>query len=125
MKPDIKGLTKLAQRIRRVPKKQFNINEWLVKGPHCGTAGCIAGWAAITFPHRFRKVRGFVGELSNITDYYIEHRSSGLGDEYGFAKGFNISEEDARELVLENFKTKRTPKKAADAIMKLVTKLKK
>ena len=124
MKPDIKGLTKLAQRIRRVPKKQFSIEEWLVEKPHCGTAGCIAGWASIIFPHRFRKVHGFKDEMNN-KDYQIQHRSSGSTDEYGFAKGFRISEGDARALVLENFKTKRTPKKAADAIMKLVTKLKK
>ena len=125
MKPDIKGLTKLAQHIRRVPKKQFDIGTWVTTKPSCGTVGCIAGWAATVFPSRFKKVLDFTYNDSGGTDYCIVHKSSGLEGEYAFARGFRISDRDAVELTLEKFSTKRTPKKAANAIMKLVAKLKK
>ena len=124
MKPDLKGLTKLAQHIRRVPKKQFDIHTWLTEDPTCGTAGCIAGWATMIFPRRFKKV--FTWKDLNDSKYYsIKHIASDKREEEAFARGFHISEEDAEELTLGGCRAKRTPRQAANSIMKLVAKLKK
>lgn len=129
MKPDIKGLTKLAQRLRRVPRKQFDMNQWWKKTP-CGTAGCIAGWAATVFPHRFKKVDEYIAYNDSThsydsKSYEVEHRSSGAHGEEAFANGFHIPLAYAENLTLEGLSRKRTPEKAAKAVMALVGKLKK
>lgn len=130
MKADIKGLTKLANVLKRLPRKQFDMETWWKKTP-CGTAGCIAGWAATVFPSRFKRVDGYPmynetnGSMTDITGYDIQHRSSGARGEMAFANAFRISEEDAENLTLEDMSTKRTPKAAAKAVMLLVGKLKK
>lgn len=122
MKPDIKGLEKLAQVLRRVPKKQFDIGTWLDETP-CGTKGCIAGWAALTFPHRFKKV--YYGYTEGGRTYDVVHRASGKPAEVGFANAFRISYDDAEDLTLGNMSKKRTPKAAAKAVMALVGRLRK
>lgn len=124
MKPDIKGLTKLARAIQHVPKKNFNIHDWLSKEPSCGTVGCIAGWAALTFPHRFRKDITYKDD-NGLIEYDVVHRQSGEIGSSGFAKAFKITQEDAEELTLNNFSCKRTPQAAAKAVMALVGRLKK
>lgn len=124
MKPDIAGLTKLAQVLRRVPKKNFDMGDWLIKEPSCGTVGCIAGWAAITFPHRFKKEIQWDDGEGNI-DYNIIHRRSETVGSEAFANGFNISHEDAADLTLHRPSTKSTPKDAAKQVMLLVGRLKK
>ena len=124
MKPDLKGLTKLARVLRGVPKKQFDMGDWYQETP-CGTKGCIAGWAAMVFPYRFKKDYPYTHDDGNITSYDVIHRASGEGGEVGFAKAFRISEEDAEDLTLGNMSKKRTPKAAAKAVMALVGRLKK
>ena len=121
-KPDIKGLTKLARFIERTPKKNFDMRYWWQETP-CGTSGCIAGHAAALFPHRFRKVSYGKNIGSNITDYEVVHRRTGVGGECAFAEGFHISDDAAEKLTMTGMR--RTPKQAAKAIMALVDKLKK
>src|SRR3990167_4522518 len=124
-KPDIKGLTKLAQVIRRTPKKNFDMSEWWQETP-CGTSGCIAGHAATLFPHRFKKVTNRFtsgGEDVGITRYEVEHRRTGSYGSGAFADGFHITEDDAAEITIDHMW--RTPKQAAKAIMVLVGRLKK
>jgi hypothetical protein len=121
MKPDIKGLTKLATELRKVKPAQFAMGEWWVEGS-CGTTGCIAGWAMKFFPHRFRKADGETYE-DGTTDYTVEHRRSGHQGSQAFATGFRISEDDAEYIT---FSTRtNTPEAAAKAIMVLVGKLRK
>ena len=121
MRPDIKGLTKLATELRRVKPAQFDMNEWWIEGS-CGTSGCIAGWAMKFFPHRFKKADGVTHD-DGTTDYTIKHRRSGYMGSQAFATGFRISEEDADHIT---FSTRtNTPKAAAQAIMMLVGKLRK
>lgn len=124
MKPDIAGLTKLAQVLRRVPKKNFDMRNWLMKEPSCGTVGCIAGWAAITFPHRFKQEVQWDDGNGNV-DYNIIHRRSDTVGYEAFANGFKISYEDARDLTLQRSHTKVTPQAAAKQVMLLVGRLKK
>ena len=119
-KPDIKGLTKLAQVIRRTPKKNFDMSEWWQETP-CGTSGCIAGHAATLFPHRFKKIDG---EVVGSTRYYeVKHRRTGSYGSGAFADGFHITEDDAAHITVDHMW--RTPKQAAKAIMMLVGRLKK
>ena len=124
MKPDIKGLTKLARVLQHVPRKNFNIDAWLEKTGSCGTAGCIAGWAALTFPHRFKKTDEYITNDGRAF-YEVVHKASGLRGEDGFAKAFKISEDAAKDLTLRNRDRKATPKAAARAVMALVGRLKK
>lgn len=119
MKPDIKGLTKLATELHKVKPVQFDMSEWWVE-ESCGTAGCIAGWAMKFFPHRFKKADGVTGD-DGTTDYTVEHRRSGHQGSQAFATGFRISYDDAEYIT---FSTRtNTPKAAAKAIMTLVGKL--
>lgn len=125
MKPDLKGLTKLAKAIEKAPRERFDIGTWLETRPSCGTVGCIAGWAAMVFPHRFQKTNAFHDPDLNITEYTVTHRASGETGPYAFARGFKISDYDAERLTSTNLTRKRTPKQAAQAIMSLVGRLRK
>jgi hypothetical protein len=122
MRPDIKGLTKLADKLREVPPRQFDFSTWWEKTP-CGTVGCILGWAATFFPSRFKKEASNTFRSDSIKDYSIIHRQSGLDGHEGFAEGFHINEMDAYELVSSPHKSIKTPKQAAKAVMVLVGKL--
>jgi len=122
VKPDIKGLTKLAGVLKRTSKKNFNMEAWWEKSK-CGTSGCIAGYAAILFPHRFRTVYGYHNEINNVTSYEIEHRRTGHTGEYAFADGFHIPLELASKLTLGSMRA--TPQQAAKRVMVLVDRLKK
>ena len=115
MRPDIKGLVKLAGVIRRVNPKRFDMGHWWAETP-CGTSGCIAGHASFIFPARFKRV-GKDG------DYEIMHTRSGETGSSAFAKGFRITEAQAEHITLGNLY--RTPKIAAKEIMALVGKLRK
>lgn len=129
MKPDIKGLMKLGRALRRVPKARFRQGHWWTKTfdedakGGCGTAGCVAGWAATLFPHRFRKVNEeSIGKAE--LWYEVEHRSSGKTGTEAFARGFRIDYEDA-EHITNGEASHQTPKRAAQAVFRLVNKLKK
>lgn len=125
MKPDLKGLTKLAQHIKRVPRKQFDMEQWLTESP-CGTTACIAGWAATIFPSRFRRVYNYTEEgEAPIKQYIIENRRTGSEGSEAFADGFHISLDDAEDLTMDWYFAYSTPAKAAKAIMALVHKLEK
>lgn len=132
MKPDLKGLLKLGRALKRVPRNQFDMTRWWEevtdkndKGS-CGTAGCIAGWAATVFPHRFKRV-----EIDTIQDdngrmlktYDVVHRSTGASGTDAFAAGFRISDEEAYKIT-DGGARHSTPKTAARAIFRLVARLK-
>ena len=119
-KPDLKGLTKLARVLSRTKKEHFDMTHWIRQSP-CGTSACIAGHAAAIFPSRFRRIRDM--EDDTHTYYKIQHRTSGYRGPLAFAKGFNISLEDAELITIEHMW--RTPKTAAKAVMTLVGNLKK
>lgn len=130
MKPDLAGLTKLAQELRKVPPKQFDMKTWWRKSP-CGTTGCIAGYAAAFFPSRFRKLKDdlYTDDERHIEEYEVECRRTGRTGSEAFADGFRISEEDAESITLpynsEYFTIIKTPKQAAKRVMALVGRLKK
>ena len=127
MKPDLAGLTKLAQELSKVPPKEFDMGTWWSKSS-CGTAGCIAGYAATYFPSRFKKVVDTDFASEGLTEYQVIHRRTGRHGSEAFADGFHISEEDAEELTLPLWKDKpepKTPKQAAKRVMALVGRLKK
>ncbi len=121
MKPDIKGLTKLATELRKVKPTQFDMSEWWVEGS-CGTSGCIAGWAMTVFPRRFTKADRYT-HGDGTTNYVVEHRASGALGSEAFATGFRISLEEAEDITLSC--RIHTPKAASKAIMDLVGQLRK
>lgn len=125
MKADIKGLTKLARALAVTPRKNFAMGVWLEDGHDCGTKRCIAGQAALVFPHRFKKVGEWVDDQTGVKEYAVQHRASGYTGSFAFAKAFKITEEQAEELTMEGLSHKSTPKAAAKAVMALVDKLKK
>lgn len=57
-------LAKLATFLYRVPRAQFDMEQWASRGfdaaqPSCGTTACAIGWAASCFQHEgFRLARG-------------------------------------------------------------------
>ena len=119
MKPDIKGLEKLAAHLRTVPTKDFDMAEWILDTP-CGTSACIAGHAALLFPTRFRKK--VVSKDDGYINYSVVHRQSGISGSEGFSRAFHLTLEDAEDLTMWSFYL--TPKHAAAGITKLVKKLK-
>lgn len=122
MKPDLKGLTKLAEYLCTVPAKEFNMRDWKLESP-CGTTACIAGHAATLFPRRFQLFCS-APEDAEYKDYWFSHRVSGVGGSKGFATGFRISHEDALDLTISKRSVGfTTPKQAARAVRKLVARL--
>ena len=119
MKPDIKGLEKLAVHLRTVPTKEFDMETWITDTP-CGTSACIAGHAALLFPERFK--RKIVHKDDGYTSYSVVHRKSGISGSEGFGKAFNLMPKDAENLTIWGFY--QTPKQAAAGVTKLVKKLK-
>ena len=121
-KPDIKGLEKLAAHLRDVPRKQFNMDSWIVTTP-CHTSGCIAGHAAMLFPHRFKRELQYSNNTTK--GYYIRHIHSGYVGVAGFASAFRISIADADDITVSDRSIGFvTPKQAARAVTQLVNKLK-
>ena len=120
MKPDIKGLEKLAAHLRQVPRKEFEVDTWFDETP-CGTKACIAGHAALLFPSRLKRV--MYEEWENSKYYEVTNRKTGTIDEIAFADAFRIDREDAIDLCLMHPNENSTPKKAAKAVDKLVAKL--
>jgi hypothetical protein len=130
MKPDLKGLMKLGRYLQRVPRKQFNQSIWWEKATsekksECGTAGCVAGWAATVFPSRFKRAGQETDVFEGVkrTYYGVEHRRSGLSGTEAFARGFRISDDDAY-MICAPEADHETPKQAARAIFNLVNRLK-
>ena len=120
MKPDIKGLTKLANRLEKVPRKQFDMDHWWVEN-ECGTKGCILGWAAQVFPHRFTKHKAI--SFSSGKVYEIEHKRTNVCGSHAFAEGFRIDIDQAQDITLAA--NIATPHQAAKQIRVLIGKLKK
>jgi hypothetical protein len=116
-KPDLKGLTKLAGYLQKVPRKQFDMNEWWYDN-NCGSAGCILGHASFAFPSRFKRLHD---KYDYSKPYYIQHRASGNLSEQAFAAAFRVNEGDASELVFSPGIS--TPRQAAKAVRGLISKL--
>jgi hypothetical protein len=117
MKPDLKGLSKLAEHLANIPRKQFDMKEWFQQTP-CGTKACIAGHAAMLFPHRLK--HEIIGYDREVSEWITNKRTGSYGD-YAFADAFKISYDDA-EALCYNIHV-NTPKQAARAVMNLVVKL--
>lgn len=117
MKPDIKGLTKLADHLMSVPRREFDMDEWVETTP-CGMKACIAGHAALLFPHRM-KHETKVNELD--ASSWITHKRTERDGEYAFADAFKISDRDAEDLCYNV--NVSTPKQAARAVRALVGRL--
>lgn len=131
MKPDIKGLLKLGRFLKRLPRENFRQSIWFEetkadKKEDCGTQGCVAGWAATLFPHRFKKVANDDPwyPQPDVTQYEIQHRSSETIGTEAFANGFRISIDDA-DRITDGGAHRNSPKVAARAIFSLVNRLKK
>jgi hypothetical protein len=131
VKPDIKGLLKLGRFLKRLPKQNFNQGHWFEETKSeikedCGTTGCVAGWAATLFPHRFAKETydTFTSEDGTTVMYEIRHRRSGYDGADAFAMGFKIPYHEA-ERITNSEAHRNSPKVAANAIFKLVNRLKK
>jgi hypothetical protein len=131
VKPDIKGLLKLGRFLKRLPKQNFNQGYWWeeVKGEtkeSCGTTGCVAGWAATIFPHRFQKIvhDTVTTDDGTMSLYEVRHRSSQLEGADAFAQGFKIPYDEAHRITMAGAH-RNSPKVAANAIFSLVNRLKK
>lgn len=122
MKSDLKGLTKLARFLHRLPRKNFDQGVWTERGSSCGTKACVAGWAAHLFPSRFRRVLDFKDENTGRSYYEITNRRTlSLGAE-AFGDAFRISYTDADDLCSIDA-PHSTPKQAARAVMKMINRL--
>lgn len=121
MKPDKKGMLKLADHLDTVPDRGFDMNfvSAIVDGKplsrkhhkagyECGMAGCMLAHAAMKFPRRlsmkFRK-----------NWLRVIHRSTGRDFFNAFADCFYIPDDDAEAFCHSNAQHK-TPKQAADAL---------
>ena len=124
MKPDIKGLEKLAALLKTVKPVQFDMGEWIVEDS-CGTRACIMEHTVVAFPNRFAKTnihtcKSF--DHGTAIEYGVKHKASDLHGEYAFAAGFRVSIDEANDIVYG--REVSTPKEAAKKIMRLVGRLK-
>jgi hypothetical protein len=128
-------LMKLVERLREVPRKQFDYLTWVGddwKGKpdlSCGTKACALGWAA-TIPSLQRAGLHHVASRDGdgrIWDAYVEFRPKGTSKydrktDFGAASAvFGITFDEAYELFMPRDNEKNaTPKQVAKKIERFV-----
>lgn len=123
MKTGHKRLLKLADILRAVPRKQFDMNQW-TKDESCGTVACAAGWACMD--PGFRRAGLHLVETTNWcgtnlfpalteADGYVEKN-----EWRALEKFFDLTPREAELLFMPGQARYDTPKCVADHIRKFV-----
>ena len=107
---NLNRLLRLADLLRSLPKKKFNMVNWAEKDRECGMVCCIGGWACSIHPDLKRDAK----------EGCIYHTKTGDLDATAFQEAFELSAWDTERTVFGNF---RSPQTAANHIDRLAKRL--
>lgn len=123
MNKELQGLDrleKLAEFLQTISRKQFNMENWYIRKPDCGTVACAAGWATHIPSFRragFKLLREkYLLKGDEYTHFSPVYKNNGGMD--AVQTFFNLNDDDAWHLFGDD--TKRTPKQEAKVLRQYV-----